>query len=767
MSKDINSKSYWDNRFLQDWDLNSGREQTLYFCNLTLNLLPDWMINSLDNGLTFADIGCAEGDCTNFLAQKFPSSKFTGIDFSSEAIAKASSTFPNEEFIASDIKEINRTFDVVFSSNTLEHFHRPFEILDYLFNCSNQYVIILLPFQERERFREHFYTFEYKDFKLQNGDFTLVYSREYDCSKVDNIFWAGKQILLIYERKGSFLNEVTLDSFVGELSEDYNHLKYALKGSNEELERSKTLLAEKEGVLKSLVETNNKHVNEYYDLNTAYIRIREKLATLERESSNQKTEVVELIQKLDYLTLQEQWLKNENYKLTIESNQIKNSDFWKLALKYYYIRDRTPLKFIYKSIKVVKNHGWKTFFSLVKNKLKRIRTLDPSNEIDRIVKLYNHVTELNNINQIEGVAIVPAAFPFDELYNQRTINLAKYLSTKKIVTLFVIWQWEGKDLVDKAFEEVYPLVYSVPLYSFLDSVAHIGKLSSIPIKTAFLNIPSESYMKIIPDLRKHGFSIIYDIMDEWEEFNKVDQAPWYDKHAEESIVLQADKVVAVSQSLIDKFSFLRNDIELIGNGYYSSLLKTPNISLKTMSSNNMIHVGYFGHLTDSWFDWDLIFKVANSGNVTIHVIGYGAADELISKIKKQRNIIFYGKVAPNDLASYVKKWHVGIIPFKRSKLSEAVDPIKIYEYLYFGLPVVVTGIEHLSEYPWVYVSESNNEYEFVKGIELQYHKVVGGEYKYSDLSTFLIKTQWESRFDQLMHLSTNTGFARLYANAKD
>jgi hypothetical protein len=44
-------------------------------------------------------------------------------------------------------------------------------------------------------------------------------------------------------------------------------------------------------------------------------------------------------------------------------------------------------------------------------------------------------------------------------------------------------------------------------------------------------------------------------------------------------------------------------------------------------------------------------------------------------------------------------WDAAIIWFKSGKLSEAVSPIKIYEYLYFGLPVLVKGIGHLKDFP--------------------------------------------------------------------
>ena len=111
----INSKEYWDKRFVDNWEINAGREQTMFFCNLTINLFPKWLIEELESGLTFGDIGCAEGDCTNYLANRFPKSNFTGIDFSEEAIRKASTLYPEVNYRAMDISKMDQKYDVIYS----------------------------------------------------------------------------------------------------------------------------------------------------------------------------------------------------------------------------------------------------------------------------------------------------------------------------------------------------------------------------------------------------------------------------------------------------------------------------------------------------------------------------------------------------------------------------------------------------------------------------------------------------------------------------
>ena len=41
-----------------------------------------------------------------------------------------------------------------------------------------------------------------------------------------------------------------------------------------------------------------------------------------------------------------------------------------------------------------------------------------------------------------------------------------------------------------------------------------------------------------------------------------------------------------------------------------------------------------------------------------------------------------------DMPNYLIKFDVCLIPFKKNKVTEAVDPVKLYEYFSLGKPVV-------------------------------------------------------------------------------
>lgn len=202
---EINSKQYWDERFGSgDWEDKKGREQSTFFYKLALDNFPKWLENEIDKDvLSICDLGCAEGEGVFELGKKFRGSKISGIDISEEGIKKAKSYYPDYEFIAEDIGKLDRKFDVVFTSNTLEHFSDPNSFIKTILTKTERYFIMLLPFREFNRIDEHFYTFDYNSFPINNEEFSLVYFKEIDCRYLDNTQWIGEEILLIYQKKDS------------------------------------------------------------------------------------------------------------------------------------------------------------------------------------------------------------------------------------------------------------------------------------------------------------------------------------------------------------------------------------------------------------------------------------------------------------------------------------------------------------------------------------------------------------------------------------
>lgn len=363
---------------------------------------------------------------------------------------------------------------------------------------------------------------------------------------------------------------------------------------------------------------------------------------------------------------------------------------------------------------------------------------------------------LTEVRSADKVVVIPCGFEFDELVNQRPINAAKYFASLGYFVLFVAWQWGRKDELTRGCRPVWPGVHQVPLFEFVD--AH----GLLPPKQAdalyLLTMPAKVLVDCVPGLRGKGYAIVYDVMDEWHEFFKSGQAPWYDRHVEEQLVLQSDAVCCVAPVLVEKFSGIRNDILLIGNGYSEDVIGRDHRGIAQTSNTKRSVVGYFGHLTDAWFDWKLIFDLAiQHDDVRFEIIGYGEPQWVRDQAPSLDNLVLVGKVHPSELHTYVRHWNAGIIPFVEGQLSQAVDPIKIYEYIYFGLPVFVTGIQHLQAYPGVVWAERASAHALFAAFLVQQQGTA------EKIESFLSVTTWEARFNDLVsHLGRQKNIGDLY-----
>ncbi|HDR9128355.1 TPA: class I SAM-dependent methyltransferase, partial [Burkholderia vietnamiensis] len=199
----INSNQYWDNRFESDWESNGGREQSSFFARVAIEALPQWLVHKVrwDN-LSVCDWGCAEGDGTEVLAQLL-SWDVTGIDFSQPAIERAAHTHRTARFSHENLldRPDRPPFDVVFSSNTLEHFAKPWDVFEQISHYASKFIVLLLPYREFDRHIEHEVTFDAPNIPLApSPDWTLVYESVLDTRFREPTYWPGHQILLVYAR---------------------------------------------------------------------------------------------------------------------------------------------------------------------------------------------------------------------------------------------------------------------------------------------------------------------------------------------------------------------------------------------------------------------------------------------------------------------------------------------------------------------------------------------------------------------------------------
>lgn len=86
-------------------------------------------------------------------------------------------------------------------------------------------------------------------------------------------------------------------------------------------------------------------------------------------------------------------------------------------------------------------------------------------------------------------------------------------------------------------------------------------------------------------------------------------------------------------------------------------------------------------------------------------IGLGDPHTDVSVLESEPNIHLLGTRSHSDLPNVLRAADVGLIPYVRSQLTESIFPMKLYEYLAAGLPVVATPLPALADVEEVATAE--------------------------------------------------------------
>jgi regulator of replication initiation timing len=483
--------------------------------------------------------------------------------------------------------------------------------------------------------------------------------------------------------------------------------------------------------------------------------LQSKISDLQRLSEELRAQNEELRARSEELRRENEALRGENEELRAQRdfyvnklNEIYNSNAWKVVRAYYRLVENTPFRYLHRIYKPVLDKIFRKPYSLGSASTEEAKeNFKKENfKIERV---------LNFFETSEKSLVMLSSLPFDITYNQRPLNLSKQFSKFGFKVLFVVWQWSPDENIPASYEEVYPNILQIPMYDFFSFYKELYFNSKE--KVFYVSFPVESFIPAMREMRKKGFKIVYDIMDDWDGFAEVGQAPWYKKEAEERIILEADFVIAILRGLAEKFAYLRKDIFILPNAYDEEVL---GVDAKFIAGTNvndeLVTIGYYGWLNEGCFDWDFVFNVAKAyeGKIKIQLIGYALSDEIRNKLKEFKNIEYIGKVSPNELKRYVSCWHIGIIPFKEAEIAKGADPLKLYEYIYFGLPTFIKGVDReLANRPLVFYVDTVEQFGSMLEKFDSKEKIKEFQQANKDLvENFLIRNNWKARTEELINI---------------
>lgn len=415
-------------------------------------------------------------------------------------------------------------------------------------------------------------------------------------------------------------------------------------------------------------------------------------------------------------------------------------------------------KYFIKAITDIKNdiifgnlESRKLFCKKYKNHLKKITSKIHSKKYIRQQTIF-HKELLAYLCQQKESALEEIIFLFSgttfiqEKRGNRPIRLTKTWLDNNIPVIFSYYRWNKQEDIPK---DETPNLFQLPIdytMKYIDEIIdyNFGNKNKVFI----VSFPYPELSRYIGKLKMRGWKIVYDVRDNWEEFHKVNMARWYDESAEKFFVANSDIVCCVAKPLQEKMQkYTQNkEVLLSPNALDKKFLMGLEIYNKKEKNSSTIKVGYVGHLSAAWFDWESLIKVAErKPEWDFEIVGHFEPKGM----RLPENLKLLGSKSHNEIMNIAHCWNVAIIPFKIGDLSDCVDPIKIYEYLAMGLPTVSFRMPQIHDYPYVYIAD--NVQQFVDKLEIAIHSKFDVEL----VNNFLKNNMWENRAREIIQWSRN------------
>jgi glycosyltransferase involved in cell wall biosynthesis len=213
--------------------------------------------------------------------------------------------------------------------------------------------------------------------------------------------------------------------------------------------------------------------------------------------------------------------------------------------------------------------------------------------------------------------------------------------------------------------------------------AHVKRIGWRLTDTDRTVVCSNVYLAGVLD-RLRPARVVADISDDPRHFP--DEPAWVTACLAD-LVRSADVITTSSTVLFDEIgAFGAARVEYLPNGVRADLL-----AVKPASSTGG-PVGYLGYL-GPWVDFDLLDLLVDRMPATsFELVGPIAPSEKprVDSLARRPNVRYLGIVAEDAIAATLGRFSVGLIPFRLTQLTRAVNPLKLYEYAAFDMPIVST-----------------------------------------------------------------------------
>lgn len=186
-------------------------------------------------------------------------------------------------------------------------------------------------------------------------------------------------------------------------------------------------------------------------------------------------------------------------------------------------------------------------------------------------------------------------------------------------------------------------------------------------------------------------SVTYYAWDDWSGYPP--QRKWWDAYesAYAEIRRNGRGVCAVSSPLLDRVA-PTGPGAVVPNGIEADLWRPQATAPGWMADLPRPILLYTGSI-DSRLDMDLLAAAAGAvPEGTVLIIGHVTEPDAVASLASVENVVVHAPVDHGSVPSVVAGCDVGLVPHRRTRLTESMSPLKLYEFLAGGLPVVAVDL---------------------------------------------------------------------------
>jgi glycosyltransferase involved in cell wall biosynthesis len=184
---------------------------------------------------------------------------------------------------------------------------------------------------------------------------------------------------------------------------------------------------------------------------------------------------------------------------------------------------------------------------------------------------------------------------------------------------------------------------------------------------------------------------VFDAVDDWSEHPQKARMrrPILDGY--QTARQRATVIFTVSKALADRLGVSRDNVHWLPNGVEIERFSGDTAPPSSMASLPGPVLGYVGTLQER-VDVEMLLAVAKRmPHASVALVGPIVSPAHFQRLKTLKNVHFLGAKSAAEVPAFVEAFDVCLMPHVDNNFTRSMDPMKLYEYLAAGKPVVVSG----------------------------------------------------------------------------